>query len=199
VPAFDVVRGSRLRHPRVLSPPGCRDDRAALDDSGVRAGRLWCYCDAYVCGRPGRAAGGRVGGRPRRLGREPGSCVVRGVDFRPEASSCSVVGAIRPEQHTMTSMSDLLGTRGDREDVVAEVPAVSATSAMRARQGGGSQTSAPNRTTLARPGDCRLRQRHQTPPVNYASDARRNRAAVNVVAEVGLMVRSSGAGSDVRA
>ena len=62
----------------------------------------------------------RVGGRTGLLRREPGSCAVWGFDFQPKASSCPVVGAIRPEQHTMTSISGLLGMRGDREDVVVD-------------------------------------------------------------------------------
>src|ERR1700678_3082151 len=49
----------------------------------------------------------------RGFGRESSSCAVLNCGLRRQPSLCSVVGAIRPEVHTVTLYPILLGARGD--------------------------------------------------------------------------------------
>jgi hypothetical protein len=110
----------RARRPTARPPaphvPGCYPSGGATTgpcgDSLVRLGRsrrLWRLGSSRAVPDGRRAASARP---------EPRLCSFWVAFFRPQASACSEGGAMRPERHTMTPLSALVGVHGDGGDVV---------------------------------------------------------------------------------
>ena len=111
-PAPGAPRPGRRRPTSRGAIPPVGQPRGPCGDSLVRLGRsrrLWRLGSSRAVPDGRRAASARP---------EPRLCSFWVAFFRPQASACSEGGAMRPERHTMTPLSALVGVHGDGGDVV---------------------------------------------------------------------------------